>query len=210
VIGVSGGAVEIVIADDHPLVLAGLRSALEQDAGFAVTGEARTSAEVLPLIERVKPDVLLLDRGMPAIDALAFLDRMAAGYPNVKVVLLSDEDDPELVQAAFSRGAVGYILKRIDPIDLPSAIRQAVQGTAYHAHGLPAISQNSAARAAGLTDRELEVITAVARGLSNQAIGKELWVTEQTVKFHLTNVYRKLGVANRIEAVRWAVAHGLV
>jgi len=204
------GVVRIVIADDHPLVLAGIRSALELDSGFAVVGEARTSAEVLPLIERLEPGVLLLDRGMPAIDALAFLDRMASRHPKVKVVLLSEEDEPELVQAAFSRGAVGYILKRIDPIDLASAIRQAVEGTAYHAHGLPAISQDTAAKRAGLTERELAVIKAVARGLSNQAIGKELWVTEQTVKFHLTNVYRKLGVVNRTEAVRWAVGRGLV
>ena len=208
--GTSRGVVEIVIADDHPLILAGIRSALELDAGFVVVGEARASAEVLPLVERLKPGVLLLDRGMPAVDALAFLDRMARRHPKVKVVLLSDEDDPELVQAAFSRGAVGYILKRIDPIDLASAIRQAVEGTAYHAYGLPAISQDTAAKSVGLTERELAVIKAVARGLSNQAIGKELWVTEQTVKFHLTNVYRKLGVVNRTEAVRWAVGRGLV
>jgi two-component system, NarL family, response regulator DegU len=210
VAGTSRGVVEIVIADDHPLILAGIRAALELDGSFAVVGEARASAEVLPLLERLEPAVLLLDRGMPAIDALAFLDRMARRHPKVKVVLMSEEDDPELVQAAFSRGAVGYILKRIDPIDLPSAIRQAVEGTAYHAHGLPAISQDSAAKTAGLTERELAVIKAVARGLSNQAIGKELWVTEQTVKFHLTNVYRKLGVVNRTEAVRWAVGRGLV
>jgi DNA-binding NarL/FixJ family response regulator len=208
--GTSRGVVEIVIADDHPLILAGIRSALELDSGFVVVGEARASAEVLPLVERLKPGVLLLDRGMPAVDALAFLDRMARSHPKLKVVLLSDEDDPELVQAAFSRGAVGFILKRIDPIDLASAIRQAVEGTAYHAYGLPAISQDTAAKSAGLTERELAVIKAVARGLSNQAIGKELWVTEQTVKFHLTNVYRKLGVVNRTEAVRWAVGRGLV
>ena len=85
-----------------------------------------------------------------------------------------------------------------------------MDGTAYHALGLPALNESTVARAAGLTERELEIVKAVARGLSNKAISKELWVTEQTVKFHLTNVYRKLGVANRTEAARWAFSHGFV
>jgi DNA-binding NarL/FixJ family response regulator len=202
--------VKIVVADDHPLVLAGIRSALDGDAGFEVVGEATAGEDVQPLVLRTVPDVVLLARAMSGVDALALIDRVNARAPGVKVVLLSDEDDPEHAQAAFSRGAVGYVLKRIDPEDLPSAIRQAVQGTAYHAHGLPALSQESTAQAAGLTERELAVVRGVARGLSNRVIGEELWVTEQTVKFHLTNVYRKLGVANRTEAVRWAVARGLV
>jgi DNA-binding NarL/FixJ family response regulator len=147
---------------------------------------------------------------MPGVDGLGCLERIHDRYPKIKVVVLSMTTDPEQIQAAFKRGACGFVIKSIDPADLASAIRQAVNGTAFHALGLPALNENAVARAAGLTDRELMIMKAVSRGLSNQAIGKELWVTEQTVKFHLTNVYRKLGVTNRTEAARWAFAKGLV
>jgi len=201
---------KVLIADDHPLMLAGLRHALEADDGFEVVGEARSGPEVLPLVGRMSPDVVLLDLRMPGIDGLGCLDRIIARHPRAKVVVVSASADPDQIQAAFKHGACGYVVKGIDVIDLPSAVRQAVDGTAYHALGLPALNEESAAKAAGLTERELTIMKAVARGLSNQAIGRELWVTEQTVKFHLTNTYRKLGVANRTEAARWAFAHGLV
>jgi DNA-binding NarL/FixJ family response regulator len=164
----------------------------------------------MPLIGRLNPDVVLLDLRMPGVDGLGCLERIHDRYPKIKVVVLSMTTDPEQIQAAFKRGACGFVIKNIDPADLASAIRQAVNGTAFHALGLPALNENAVARAAGLTDRELMIMKAVSRGLSNQAIGKELWVTEQTVKFHLTNVYRKLGVTNRTEAARWAFAKGLV
>jgi DNA-binding NarL/FixJ family response regulator len=98
----------------------------------------------------------------------------------------------------------------VNPVDLPSAIRQAVDGTVFHAIGLPESTAETVGKANGLTERELAILKAVARGLSNSAIGKELWVTEQTVKFHLTNIYRKLDLANRTEAARYAFEHGLV
>jgi NarL family two-component system response regulator LiaR len=201
---------KVLIADDHPLVLAGLREALEADEGFEVVAEARSGVQVLPLVARMLPDVVLLDLRMPGMDGLACLDRIVARHPQIKVVIVSSITDPERIQATFKHGACGYIVKTIDVADLASAVRQAVAGTAYHALGLPALNEESAANAAGLTDRELTIIKAVARGLANQAIGRELWVTEQTVKFHLTNIYRKLAVANRTEAARWAFAHGLV
>ncbi len=117
--------------------------------------------------------------------------------------------DPEQIQSAFKRGACGYIVKSVDPRDLASAIRQAVEGTAYHALGLPAIGVDTAVLDARLTPRELEVMKGVERGLTNKAIAKELWVTEQTVKFHLTNVYCKLEISNRTQAASWALSHGL-
>jgi DNA-binding NarL/FixJ family response regulator len=204
------GTIKILIADDHPLMLIGVRHALEADQAFEVVGEARSGSEVLPLIGRTLPDVVLLDMCMPGIDGLGCLDRIVARYPRSKVVVLSAVSEPERIEAAFKHGACGYIVKGIDAVDLASAIRQAVDGTAYHALGLPALNEENAGTAAGLTDRELTIVRAVARGLSNQAIAKELWVTEQTVKFHLTNVYRKLSVANRTETARWAFARGLV
>jgi DNA-binding NarL/FixJ family response regulator len=200
---------KILIADDHPLILAGVRQVLEAAGGFEVVAEARSGSEVLPLIGRTSPDVVLMDMRMPGVDGLGCLDRIRARYPRAKVVVLSVSTDPQQIEAAFKHGACGYVIKSIDSTDLASAIRQAVDGTAYHALGLPALNEESVGRAAGLTEREVTIMKAVARGLSNQAIGRELWVTEQTVKFHLTNIYRKLGVANRTEAARWAFAQGL-
>jgi DNA-binding NarL/FixJ family response regulator len=200
----------VLIADDHPLFLAGVRDLLSREEGFEVIGEARYGPEILPLVSRLHPDLLLLDLRMPGLDGLACLERVRARHPKLKVVVLSMCSEPEQIQAAFKRGACGYVLKSIDANDLTSAIRQAVDGTAYHAFGLPALDEDTSARLAGLTEREIEIVKAVARGLSSQAIGKELWVTEQTVKFHLTNIYRKLNVANRTEAARWAFSQGFV
>jgi DNA-binding NarL/FixJ family response regulator len=201
---------KVLIADDHRLILQGIRRALEEVDDIEIVGEASTGGQVLPMIGRTNPDIVLMDIRMPQIDGLACLDIIKKRHPNVKVVFLSAFDDPEHIQAALKRGAVAYIVKSVNPLDLASTLRQAVEGTVYHALGMPEEDEHSTAKAAGLTERELSILRAVARGLSNQAIGKELWVTEQTVKFHLTNIYRKLGVANRTEAARHAFGHGLV
>ena len=201
---------KVLIADDHRLMLAGIRRALEQAEDIEVVGEAHSGSQVLPLVSRTNPDLVLLDIRMPGLDGLACLDQIRRRYPQVKVVVLSVFSDSEHIEAALKRGACGYIVKSVNPLDLPSAIRQAVEGTVYHALGLPELDEEAQAKQAGLTEREICILKAVARGLSNQAIGKELWVTEQTVKFHLTNIYRKLGVGNRTEAARYAYQHGLV
>jgi DNA-binding NarL/FixJ family response regulator len=106
--------------------------------------------------------------------------------------------------------AIAFIVKTVNPVDLASALRQALEGNVYHAHGVRESDDGSVARSAGLTEREISMLKALARGLSNQAISREFWVTEPTVKFHLTNIYRKLGVANRTEAARQAYSLGLV
>ena len=201
---------KVLIADDHRLMLAGIRRALEQAEDIEVVGEAHSGSQVLPLVSRTNPDLVLLDIRMPGLDGLACLDQIRRRYPQVKVVVLSVFSDSEHIEAALKRGACGYIVKSVNPLDLPSAIRQAVEGTVYHALGLPELDEEAQAKQAGLTEREICILKAVARGLSNQAIGKELWVTEQTVKFHLTNIYRKLGVGNRTEAARYAYQNGLV
>jgi DNA-binding NarL/FixJ family response regulator len=201
---------KVLIADDHKLMVEGIRRALEPAEDIEIVGEASNGSQVLPLVRRLNPDVVLLDMRMPQMDGLSCLDLIQKNCPTVKVIALSVFSDPEHIQAAFNHGASGYIVKSVNPLDLPSAIRQAVEGTVFHALGLPEADEASAGKAAGLTERELAILKAVARGLSNQAIGKELWVTEQTVKFHLTNIYRKLQLANRTEAARYAYQHGLV
>ena len=200
----------VLIADDHRLILEGIRRALENVEGIEIVAEAHTGSQVLPLVGRTSPDVVLLDMRMPQMNGLACLDLIRKRHPDVKVVILSVFSDAEHIQAALKRGASGYIVKTVNPLDLGAALRQAVEGTVYHAVGLQDADNDAGARAAGLTEREIAILKGVARGLSNQAIGKELWVTEQTVKFHLTNIYRKLEVSNRTEAARYAYEHGLV
>jgi DNA-binding NarL/FixJ family response regulator len=202
---------KVLIADDHPLILAGIKHALEEAEGFDVVAETNNGAQVLPLVSKTNPDLALLDMRMPGMDGLTCLDRIRERHPKVKVVILSVSTDPDVIQDVLNRGASAYIVKSVNPVDVPSALRQALEGSVFNAIGLPEKQvSDDAAKAAGLTERESSILKALARGLSNDAIGKELWVAEQTVKFHLTNIYRKLGVSNRTEATRYAYENGLV
>ena len=199
----------VLIADDHRLMVEGTKQALERAGGFEVVGEAVNGVQVLPLVRRLKPELVLLDLRMPQMDGLTCLAKIRKEHPDVKVAILSVSQDPELIQTALKRGTSAYIVKSIAPEDLAAALRQAIDGNVFTTAGVTEDPGERAARDAGLTERELVIVRAVARGLSNEAIAKELWVAEQTVKFHLTNIYRKLGVSNRTEAARYAFTHGL-
>ena len=201
---------KVLIADDHPLVRSGVRRALEEEQDIEVVGEATNGAKVLPLIGQTGPDLVVLDISMPQLDGLTCLDQIRKRYPDVKVVILSASGDPDRVQAALARGATAYVLKSVDVRDLASALRQAIEGTVFQAFGVQQDSDGELAGSAGLTKRETAILKAVARGLTNQAIGREFWVSEQTVKFHLRNIFRKLEVGSRTEAARYAFEHGLV
>jgi len=205
--------VKLLLADDHLLTLQGIRSVLEEVDDIEIVGETRSGADVPRLVDRTKPDMVVMDVRMPGLDGLAVLDIVRRHNPDVKVVLLSAYGEPQQIQEALERGATAYIIKSVNPPDLASALRQAFEGTVYSAltgSGSAASNGNAAERACGLTERELAILRAVANGLSNKAIGKEMWVTEQTVKFHLTNIYRKLGVHNRTAAARYAHSEGLL
>jgi DNA-binding NarL/FixJ family response regulator len=201
--------IRIVIADDHRLMLDALVRVLDEADDFEVVGQTNSGAHVPPLIARHAPDMVLMDVRMPGMDGLSALDVIRERHPDVKVVLISAEDDRQQIERALSRGASGFLLKSINPADVPSALRQAFEGTSFSVLGSGASVDERVTRDAGLTERELTMLKAVARGLSNKQIGQELWVTEQTVKFHLSNVYRKLGVNNRAGAVRYAHEEGL-
>jgi DNA-binding NarL/FixJ family response regulator len=201
--------VRVVIADDHRLVLDGIRRALEADGDFEIVGETQSGTQVLPIVAREKPDLVLLDVRMPHMDGLACLDEIRKRHPEIKVVMLSASTSGDLIEAALRRGAAAYVVKSVDPDDLPATLRQALEGNLHTALGLDS-DAGSGAKALGLTEREITILGALARGLSNDEIAKEFWVAPQTVKFHLTNIYRKLGVKNRTEATRLAYQHGLV
>jgi DNA-binding NarL/FixJ family response regulator len=149
-----------------------------------------------------------MDVRLPGLDGMTCLERIGRDHPNVKVLMCSASTEPTQIAAAFRLGAIAYIAKSVNPVDLPSAIRQACDKTVYHPFGLDTAGGGS--NELDLTEREQTILSAVAGGLSNKAIAAKLWVTEQTVKFHLTNIYRKLGVSNRTGAVQIAREHGLV
>jgi DNA-binding NarL/FixJ family response regulator len=202
-------AIRIIVADDHRLMLDALVRVLDEADDFEVLETTNSGTHVLPLVARHAPDLVLMDVHMPGMDGLSALDLIRERHHDVKVVLISAADDRAQIEAALRRGAVGYLVKTINPADVPSALRQAYEGTAFSVIGSGDTVEQQVSRQTGLTDRELTILKAVARGLSNKQISQELWVTEQTVKFHLSNVYRKLGVTNRAGAVRYAHEQGL-
>jgi DNA-binding NarL/FixJ family response regulator len=202
--------IRVLIAEDHALMRDGVRLILEEAEGIELVGEARRGNEVLPAVTRTKPDVVLLDLRMPGMDGLAVIDQLREQRADVKVVVFSALDQPEQIEGALRRGAHGYIVKTINPADLPSAIRQAVEGSVYHPFGPVTASADDAAKEAGLSEKEVAVLRELAHGHSNKEIASSLFVSEQTVKFHLRNIYRKLGIATRTEALRYAYQHNLV
>jgi two-component system, NarL family, response regulator LiaR len=197
-------------------MLAGIRAALEREPDFEIVGEATSGAQVLPLLGHTSADLVLLDLRLPEVDGLTCLSLIRERYPSVRVIMLSACAQQAQVATALERGASAYIVKSIDPGDLAAAIRHTISGAFFCLGGPTGVEtaangkQNYAnGNAEALSDRQKEILRAVARGLSNRAIAHELWLSDQTVKFHLHNIYRKLGVANRTEATKYAFEHGL-
>ena len=188
-----------------------IRLALEGERDIEVVAEAATGAEALARIGESRPDLALLDIRMPQLDGLAALKLLRAQYPTVKVAMLSAIDEPDVAEQALQRGAVAYLGKRVDPGTLAATIRKIVAGTLeMRTFGVGESRAARSARDAGLSPRESEILRQIADGRSTREIARELWLSQQTVKYHLTNVYRKIGVKGRTEAVRYAFEHGLV
>jgi DNA-binding NarL/FixJ family response regulator len=202
--------IRLAVADDHRLFLEGVRAALESAEDIEIVGEADSGNRLVGIVAGARPDLVLMDFAMPQLDGLACLDTIRKRHPEVKVALISAFREPDVIEAALRRGASAFIVKTINPDDLASVIRQIMNGTVYQAHDFAEPEASAPARTAGLTERELAILQSLARGLSNEAIAKDLWIARQTVKFHVRNVYRKLGVSNRTEAARYAYQHGLV
>jgi DNA-binding NarL/FixJ family response regulator len=204
-----------VLVDQHPLFL----EVVEQHVtklGFEIVGTFTTAVAASASLESLSPDLLVTGIEMPAdqMDGIELVAEARLRVPDLRAIVLSVQDDKNLVDAAFDAGAQAYVLKTADPVDLTSAIRQAFLHSIYLSHDRSrsgrARPAGEAAAYRGLTRRELEILQLVAEGHSNAELARMLWVTEQTVKFHLSNVYRKLNVSNRTEASRWAQLNGVL
>jgi DNA-binding NarL/FixJ family response regulator len=185
--------------------------------GVDVVGKALAGAEALKLIQRLRPDLLVTDIGASDGEnaGLNCLRDACQLVPELRAIVLSLSEDTQEIDAALQAGAASYVLKSAHPDDLASAVRQAFAHSVYFAPAAGVSDghrrrDNVSADRADLTKREREILQLAAEGYSNAQLARMLWVTEQTVKFHLSNVYRKLSVSNRTEAARWAQLHGLV
>jgi DNA-binding NarL/FixJ family response regulator len=203
----------VVIADDHPLMLAGVRRVLERDELISVVGEAHSGPELIAMVERRRPETVVMDLRMPGMPGNDCIQKLRACWPELKIVVLSASDEPSVIDAALAAGASSFVVKSVEPSDLTALIRQVASGDVYHA-GSRSRRVEAFAEPTGvsslLTAREQTILAAIAAGMTTAAISKDLWVSEHTVKFHLTNIYRKLGVPNRAAAIRYALDHDLV
>jgi two-component system response regulator DevR len=215
------GTIRLVIVDDHAIVRQGLRSILERESDIEVVGEAASAGEALDLVAASRPHIVLLDLKLSAgsdVAGLALCGQLTAATPAPGVLVVTAFLDQQLVLEAIQRGARGYVLKDVDAVALVTAIRAVRRGeSAFDSHSatmvlrsLTASPPSSGTAGRDLTAREREVLTLLARGLSNEAIGRELFISATTAKFHVGNVMRKLAVSRRAEAVYAGSKLGLI
>ena len=203
------GTIRVVLAEDHALMRDAVKLVLEEQEDVVLVGEVANGNELLPLLKRVEADFVLLDVQLPGLDGLGCLEALAEHHPQVKVAMLSAVEDPNVIESAFRRGAHGYILKAVNPFDLPAAIRQIVDESVIHRPLTLRDGVSSTARQTLLSEKEVAVLVELCHGHTNKQIAARLWLSEQTVKFHLRNIYRKLGIKSRTEALRYAYEHDL-
>ncbi len=214
------GKIRILIADDHAVVRAGTRQILEQEADLEVVAEAGDGEEAVRLAGSFKPDVVIMDIAMPKLDGIQATKQIKAQYPSIAVLILSAYDDDQFVFSFLEAGAAGYLLKSVRGRQLIDAVRAVHAGeSVLH----PAIARkvlNRFAPAPGkpkrqepsqvLSERELHVLKLASRGLSNQDIANELYLSLRTVQGHLSHIFNKLQVSSRTEAVVRALKEGWV
>lgn len=202
--------IQVLIADDHPIVRNGIRNILEPAVGITVVGEAESGQEALGMIETLHPDVVLLDMQLPDINGIEVVKKVVEAGISVRILGLSTYDDKEYISQLLSLGASGYLLKE----EVPEAIVEAVRGVARGETGwvsrkvaakLTQILQDEQDGRTALTPRELEVLQLVVDGKTNAEIGFHLGISEKTVEKHLDAIFRKMGVVSRVEAAVMAV-----
>ena len=212
--------IRLVIVDDHAIVRQGLRSILEREPDIVVVGEAATAADALDVVARTRPHIVLLDLKLSAesdVAGLQLCGRLTERTPSPGVLVVTTFLDQRLVLQAIQQGARGYVLKDVDAVALVGAIRAVRRGeSAFDSHSAAMVVRSLHAPSPGsadgsdLTAREREVLALLARGLSNEAIGRELYISATTAKFHVGNVMRKLAVSRRAEAVYAGSKLGLI
>jgi len=193
-------------------VRTGLRQLLQTLDGVELVGEAANGEEAVALCEERAPDVVLMDLEMPVLDGIEATRRVTEADSRVAVVVLTSFSDRERILGALDAGAIGYLLKDAEPDELERAVRAAARGEAPldpRAGRAVLQARNAASPLDALSDREREVLELVARGLPNKLIARELSISEKTVKTHLTNVFRTIGVTDRTQAALWAERQGL-
>ena len=202
-----------VTLDDHPVWLSALELILDE-VGIDVVGAATSAEAALVLLDEKRPDLFLADLELNGggVSGAACIREALERFPDLTVIVVSGFDDPASIEKALSAGAVAFVSKAADAEDLASTVRQVFSPSVFlpndHRSRVHRLGRQS--KFPGLTRREADILDLVAEGHSNRQVGQMLWVTEQTVKFHLSNIYRKLQVANRTEASRWAQLNGLL
>jgi len=205
-----------VVLDRQPLWLAAVGEVLER-AGFEVVGATTSEPKALQLVREHRADILIFEPEACTSAIDRFIAAARSAQPELRAVAVSAIEDSDAIRDVLDAGAWAYVLKRAQPDDIVVAVRQTFSHSIHLAHGLGGVGSAPTSGSASdssslslLTRREREILALAAEGHSNSAMARRLWVTEQTVKFHLSNVYRKVGVPNRTAATRWAHEHGLV
>ena len=204
----------ILIADDHQIVRRGLRMTIEAEKDMQVAADAENGSQVLSLIKKHKPDIVLMDMQMPEMDGVDALKQLRVEFPALPVLILTTFSDDAHVYAALRAGASGFLLKEMNGDELVSAIRGAAQGKPQ-LH--PEIARRLMARAPmpddpfeSLTERERDILKLIAKSMSNKEIASQLFLTEMTVKGYVSDLFAKLGVNDRTQAALMDVRFGLV
>jgi DNA-binding NarL/FixJ family response regulator len=204
--------IRVLVVDDHPVVRSGLVGMLDGEDGLEVVGEAGDGDEALARVAALAPDVVLMDLRMPRLDGAGATARIVAEHPSTRVLVLTTYDSDADIVRAVEAGATGYLLKDAPKVQLVEAVRAASRGETVLAPSVAGrlMSRLRTPAPEPLTAREREVLAAVARGLSNAEIGRELFIGEATVKTHLLRIFAKLGVDDRTRAVTVAMELGLL
>ena len=211
--------IRVVLADDHAVVRKGIREFLEEEGDIAVVAEAGDGEQAMALVAAHQPDVAVLDIQMPGLSGIEVTRRIKAQFPDVRVLVLTAYDDDPYIFALLQAGASGYILKTADSSELVRAVRAVHRGESAldPAVAQKVVQQLTSGRPLGtgttveaLTDREVEVLRLAAKGLTNKAIGQRLAISDRTVQGHLANIYGKLNVNSRTEAVTEALKQGWI
>jgi NarL family two-component system response regulator LiaR len=216
-----GNKIRVLVVDDHPIVRQGLRTFIDLQSDMEVVGEGTNGIEAVDLARCTQPDIVLLDLVMPEMDGFQATSRIIECSPNSRVIILTSFSEEEKVLPAIRAGAHGYLLKDIAPTELVQAVRDAYLGKvqlhpeiARKLMSVVAAEESSASRSATdaydeLTERENEVLHLIADGLNNREIAEKLFISEKTVKTHVSSILSKLGLADRTQAAIYALRRGL-